>query len=79
MAVDLSNADHRILDIFLNTILDGYRAGNLTQLEARAAIAEAFRLAANNSGNLVPHMRAKIETRGKNLTASANTDNSGNG
>jgi hypothetical protein len=65
MALDLSSADRRILDIFLNTILDGYRAGNLTQLEARAAIAEAVGLAANDNRNLVSYMRAKIETRGK--------------
>ncbi len=64
MALDLSNADRRILDIFLNTILDGYRAGNLTQLEARAAIAEAVGLAANDNRNLVSELATEVNRNG---------------
>jgi hypothetical protein len=67
MALDLSNADRRILDLFLNTILDGYKTGNLSQLEARLAISEAVTLAANDDGNVVLYMKATIEKRGKNL------------
>jgi hypothetical protein len=67
MALDLSNAEHRILDIFLNTILDGYRAGTLTQGEARGAIAEAVSLAASDNKEIVHYLRVKIETRGKNF------------
>jgi hypothetical protein len=69
MALDLSNTDHRVLDIFLNTILDGYRAGSLTQLEARATIAEAVALAANDNGNLVSYMKAKTKREEKTSDA----------
>jgi hypothetical protein len=65
MALDLSQADHDVLDGFLNTILDGYRDGNLTQLQARSAIAEAVALAAKDNGNITSYMRAMIETRGQ--------------
>jgi hypothetical protein len=65
MALDLSQADHDVLDDFLNTILDEYRDGNLTQLQARSAIAEAVALATKDNGNITSYMRAMIETRGQ--------------
>jgi hypothetical protein len=59
---------HGILDLFLNTILDGYKSDNLSQMEARSAIAEAVVLAAAiDNGNLARYMKAKIEKRGKNF------------
>jgi hypothetical protein len=67
VTLDLSTADHRILDLFLNTILDGYKSDNLSQMEARSAIAEAVALAASDNGNLTRYMKAKIEKRGKNF------------
>jgi hypothetical protein len=67
MALDLSNADHRILDLFLNPILDGYKTGNLSQMEARLAISEAVTLAASDDENVALYMKATIEKRGKNL------------
>ena len=65
MALELSQADHDVLDRFLNTILDEYRDGNLTQLQARSAIAEAVALAAKDNGYITSDMRAMIETRGQ--------------
>lgn len=65
MALDLSNADHRVLDIFLNVILDGYRSGSLSQFAARTSIAKAVALAANDDESLVAYMKATIERRGK--------------
>ena len=67
MALELSNADHRVLDIFLNVILDGYRSGSLSQFAARTSIAEAVELAANDDGSLVTYMKATIERRGNDL------------
>lgn len=65
MTLDLSQADHNLLDEFLNTILDEYRDGNLTQLQARSVIAEAVALAAKDNGNVTIYMRGMVETRGK--------------
>jgi hypothetical protein len=61
----LSDIETRVLEAFLDTILNGYRAGSLTQSEARQEIAEAVSLAVNDNGNLSIYMRAEIETRGK--------------
>jgi hypothetical protein len=61
----LSDIETRVLEAFLDAILSGYRAGSLTQSEARQEIAEAVSLAVNDNGNLSTYMRAEIETRGK--------------
>ena len=61
----LSDIETRVLEAFLDTILNGYRAGSLTQSEARQEIAEAVSLAVNDNGNLSTYMRAGIESRGK--------------
>lgn len=44
--MDLSNADHKKLDVFLNTILDAYKTGEIDQGDARAALAHVFTAAA---------------------------------
>lgn len=49
MVTDLSQADHDLLSAYLNTILDGYRDGLLSQMEARVTLAEAFSLAAKDN------------------------------
>jgi hypothetical protein len=65
MARKLSYAENRVVDAFLDTILDGYRAGTLTQSQARDEIAAAVSLAVNDNGNLSIHLRAIVESRGK--------------
>jgi hypothetical protein len=65
MARRLSDAENLALDAFLKTIFDGYRAGSLTQSEARDEIAEAVSLAVNDNGNLSSYMRAIIALHGK--------------
>ena len=65
MALDLSESDYCVLDTFLNTILDEYKNGNLTQLYARSLIAEAVAQAALDNGYIVTYMKGVIETKGK--------------
>ena len=58
--LDLSNKDHYILDKYLNKVLDDYKDGSSTQLEARCNLAEAISLAAKD-GNLMPYIQASLE------------------
>lgn len=62
----LNERDHRILDRFLDTVLESYKRGELELYEARADLAEAFALAANDNGNVVAYMQSKIEDRNAN-------------
>ena len=63
MASGLSVEDRRVLDTFLEMALNEFRRGNLTRLEARDVIAEAFVQFALDDGNLVDYMEAMIRTR----------------
>ena len=61
MAIDLSNADHDVLDEFLASVLERYRRGEVDLSTARSDLAEAFSLASRDNRNFLKFMRFVIE------------------
>ena len=62
MALDLSEADHMVLETFLEMVLNEFRHGNLTRMEARDIIAKAFTQATSDNGNVVDFLESMIHT-----------------
>lgn len=57
MAIELSSSDHKAIDDFIDAILDAYRAGTITQVEARVDLAHAIATAARGSEDLKSYVR----------------------
>ncbi len=53
MSIDLKTADHRNLDKFLDAVLDHYKNGEVSQSQAREALAQVFTAAAIDNGGEV--------------------------
>ena len=58
--LDLSERDHNEMDKYLNKVLDDYRDGEITQLDARCDLAHAITLAAK-AQDLMSYIRARLQ------------------
>ncbi|AWZ01282.1 MAG: hypothetical protein NXH87_08155 [Rhodobiaceae bacterium] len=57
MALKLSDADHGAMDVYINTILDAYRDGEISQLKARSDLAHAITAAAIDNEDFKQYIR----------------------
>lgn len=61
MAIDLTDADHQLLDEYLEKVLDLYRTDKVSRVWARSDIAEAFSLLARGNESFRNHMEASLK------------------
>lgn len=57
MALKLSKKDHSAMDDYINTILDAYKSGEISQLQARADLAHAITAAAIDNEDFKRYIR----------------------
>ncbi len=57
MAISLTNKDHRALDGYLDAVLNAYRDGTITLLQARSDLAHALTAAAIDNEDVKNYIR----------------------
>jgi hypothetical protein len=61
MATTWKEDDRDTLALFLETVLEGYREGKISRVQAIAAITEAFSQAGLQSGAITAYMQSVIQ------------------
>jgi hypothetical protein len=61
MATTWKEDDRDTLALFLETVLEGYRDGKISRVQAIAAITEAFSQAGLQSGAIIAYMQSVIQ------------------
>ncbi|MBB5373457.1 hypothetical protein [Acidocella aromatica] len=57
MTLELTEKQHILLDRYLDTVLENYKSGAWTLMDARLHLAQAFTLAANDQSSVVNYMQ----------------------
>ena len=61
MAPPLNDSDHKVMDEFLKAVLERYRSGDLTLVEAREKLAHTITAASKgNAQEVIPFMKTAL-------------------
>ncbi len=63
MVLELNNPDHKMLNEYLDELLDAYKNGNVDRVKARSEIAQVIAAAAQDKPGTIQQVRAFRDKR----------------